>query len=80
ADLATTAPDGSALTRTLTTSLPFAVVDELRRHLVQQLAKLGAETDPAVLRVELKDNVIRWTVDRFGARAETPRAEAPAPA
>lgn len=81
ADLAATAPDGSALTRTLTSALPFAVVDELRKHLVQQLAKLGGSADPVVLRVELKDNVIRWTVDRFGARAESaPAAATSAPA
>ncbi|MGO1056008.1 hypothetical protein [Crossiella sp. CA198] len=72
ADLAATAPDGSSLTRTLTAALPFAVVDELRRHLVQQLARLGESAEPVVLRVELKDNVIRWTVDRFGARPEAP--------
>ncbi|GAA2829350.1 hypothetical protein [Crossiella cryophila] len=78
ADLAATAPDGSSLTRTLTAALPFAVVDELRRHLVQQLARLGESAEPVVLRVELKDNVIRWTVDRFGARPEAP-APAPVP-
>ncbi|MFB9903973.1 hypothetical protein [Allokutzneria oryzae] len=74
AELGVTDDDGDLHTHALTPALPYAAAAEMRLHLVQLLAKHGATEVPAILRVSLQDNVIRWTLDRL-----SPPAEASAP-
>ncbi|SDM70740.1 hypothetical protein [Allokutzneria albata] len=70
AELGVPDDDGDLHTHALTPALPYAGAAEMRKQLVQLLARLGDTETPAIIQVSLQDNVIRWTVDRLSPPSE----------
>ncbi|GAA4036550.1 hypothetical protein GCM10022247_72950 [Allokutzneria multivorans] len=67
AELGVTDDDGDPHTHALTPPLPYPGAAEMRKQLVQLLARHHGTETPVIVQVSLQDNVIRWTVDRLSA-------------